>query len=133
MFAYLLAAAAQAAQPATPSAIEGRWISPSRDVIIAIAPCGDAQCGTVTWATEQAQADARRGVESLVGSQLLTDLKPSSDGEWKGRLFIPDRKLRVTAKLAPQGADALKVSGCEIGICKSQIWFRSEGSLPSEQ
>lgn len=129
MFALLLAAAAQLAAPAAPTSIEGRWTNPGKSVIIDIAPCSDALCGTVQWATVQAQEDARKGTPQLIGTQLLTDLKAKAD-KWEGKLFVPDQKLRVTAKLELQGDGQLKVSGCEIGICKSQLWSRAEGPLP---
>ena len=44
---------------------------------------------------------------------------------------MPDQRLHATGKLEPDGANQLKVSGCEIGICKSQVWTRSEGPLPA--
>ena len=120
----LLALAAQAA--AAPS-LEGRWVNPKRSVIIVIAPCAARLCGTVEWASDQAKAEARKGTEQLVGSQLLTDLAPTANGRWQGKLFIPDKKMRVTAKLQLMGADQLKVSGCALGkaLCKSQLWTRS--------
>jgi hypothetical protein len=41
----------------------------------------------------------------LIGANLLTGLKPGRNGRWSGKLFIPDRRMRVTAKieLAPDG------------------------------
>lgn len=131
MFGTVLVALA-AAQAGFPTSIEGRWINPSKTVIIAIAPCADALCGTVEWATAQAQQDARKGTPQLIGTQLLTDLKLKGD-TWEGKLFVPDQKLHVEGKLQPQGADQLKVSGCEIGICKSQVWARVEGPPPGGQ
>ena len=121
-----------AAQAAEPAAIEGRWTNPDRSVIIAIAPCAQALCGTVEWATAQAQQDASKGTPQLVGTQLLTDLK-AKDSIWEGKLFVPDQRLHVEAKLQPEGAGEMKVSGCEIGICKSQLWTRAEGPLPASQ
>lgn len=132
MLATLVTTALAAAQAAPPSAVEGRWINPSRSVIIAIAPCSDTLCGTVEWATEQAQQDARKGTPNLIGTQLLTDLQPKGD-IWQGKLFVPDERLHATAKIAPEGAGQLKVSGCEIGICKSQVWSRAEGPLPATE
>ena len=130
MFALLALALAQAA--ATPAAVEGRWINPSKTVVIDIAPCAEALCGTVVWATAQAQQDAKKGTPNLIGTQLLTGLE--SRGElWQGKLFVPDQRLHATAKIAPAGAGELKVSGCEIGICKSQVWSRLEGALPAAQ
>ena len=128
IIAFLILAASQAA-PQT--SIEGRWVNPSNSVIIAIAACGDAWCGTVQWASAQAKEDASKGTaDSLVGSQLLTNLLPKGD-VWEGKLFVPDENLHATAKLEPVGDQQLKVSGCEIGICKSQVWNRADGPLPA--
>lgn len=130
MFAMLAMTALAAAQSAPAQAVEGRWINPSKTVIIAIAPCAQALCGTVEWATEQAQEDAKKGTPNLIGTQLLTELQAKGD-IWQGKLFVPDQRLHATAKIAPEGAQQLKVSGCEIGICKSQVWTRAEGPLPA--
>lgn len=128
-FALIALAAAQAGSPAS---VEGRWINPSKSVIIAIAPCGETLCGTVEWATAEAQQDAKKGTPNLIGTQLLTDLKLNGS-TWEGKLFVPDRRLHVEAKLQPESAEQLKVSGCEIGICKSQLWSRAQGPLPAAQ
>jgi uncharacterized protein (DUF2147 family) len=130
MFAMLAMTALATAQAAPAAAVEGRWINPSKTVIIAIAPCAEALCGTVEWATEQAQQDAKKGTPNLIGTQLLTGLQAKGD-IWQGKLFVPDQRLHATAKIAPDGAGQLKVSGCEIGICKSQVWTRAEGPLPA--
>jgi uncharacterized protein (DUF2147 family) len=121
-----LSAAADAA------VIEGRWTNPSRSVVLDIAPCGGTLCGTVAWASQQAQQDARRGTPQLVGTQLLTAMKPKG-AIWQGRLFIPDENMRVTAKLQLVGDEQLKVSGCAMAgtICRSQLWNRADGPLPA--
>ena len=120
------------AQAAPAAAVEGRWTNPSKSVIIEISPCAGALCGTVVWATAEAQQDAKKGTPNLIGTQLLTGLQ--AKGElWQGKLFVPDQRLHATAKIAPEGAGQLKVSGCEIGICKSQVWSRVEGALPAAQ
>lgn len=128
----IASAALAAAQAPAPAAIEGRWTNPDHSVIIAIAPCAQALCGTVEWATAEAQKDASKGTPHLIGTQLLTDLAPKGD-RWEGKLFVPDQRLHVEARLQAEGAEQLKVSGCEIGICKSQTWSRAEGPLPAAQ
>lgn len=113
--------------PEQPS-ILGRWINPDHTVIVDIAQCETDLCGTVQWATEQAQQDARKGTPQLIGSQILTGLQ--QDGAiWKGHLFVPDQNLRAEAKIESDGTQ-LKVSGCVIAICKSQLWARADGPLP---
>jgi uncharacterized protein (DUF2147 family) len=120
--AFLALTAAQG-DPQAP--IAGRWINPDHSVIVDIAPCGDAMCGTVQWATAQAKQDAAKGTATLVGTQLLTELQPKGD-IWEGKLFVPDKNLRVEAKLEPEGDQQLKVSGCAVGglICDSELWTR---------
>ncbi|WP_235091087.1 DUF2147 domain-containing protein [Sphingomonas lutea] len=120
--AYLFALAAQAAAPG----IEGRWANPKRSVVMVIAPCGAQLCGTVEEASDKAKADARKGTAQLVGSQLLTEVRPVASGRWQGKLFVPDKRMRVTAKLQLTDAGQLKVSGCALGksLCKTQVWTR---------
>ncbi len=132
--ATLSALALAAAQAPPGSSIEGRWINPAKSVIIAIAACGEAQCGTVEWASAQAQADARKGTPNLIGTALLTDLMPKGPDNWRGRLFVPDQRMNVTAKLQRLSDSQLKVTGCAVGglICDSQTWSRSEGPPPAQ-
>lgn len=125
-----------AAQPAAQSAaIEGRWKSPGGNSIIAIAPCGDAMCGTVAWASAQAKQDSIKSTPQLVGTAVLTGLHQKDASHWQGRLFIPDQNMRVTAKIQALSAQQLKVSGCLAGkaLCKSQLWNRFDGPLPATQ
>ena len=105
--------------------ITGQWANPSKSVIIDIEPCGHASCGTVVWASAKAKHDARKGTTHLIGTKLLTDMRQTSAHEWSGELFVPDENLHATAKLNPQGKTHLKVSGCKVLICKSQMWTKS--------
>jgi uncharacterized protein (DUF2147 family) len=126
----LLMLAAIAASPAD-APIEGRWRSPGGNSIIDIAPCGSAWCGTVAWASDKAKKDAAKATDKLIGTQLLTGLEEKKPGRWQGKLFVPDRNVRVTAKLQLVTAQQLKVSGCAAKVlCNSQVWNRFEGPLP---
>jgi uncharacterized protein (DUF2147 family) len=128
--ALLLAAQAVAAAP-----IEGRWRSPGGNSIIDVAKCGEEWCGTVAWASAKAKKDAEKATSQLVGTQILTEVKAADEGRWNGRLFIPDRNLRVTAKIQVAPGGELKVSGCLAGkaLCKSQLWSPVTGPLPAEE
>ena len=111
--------------------LDGRWVNPDESVIIEIAPCGDARCGTVTWASDKAKQDARKGADELVGSNLLTALVERKPGQWRGKLFIPDRNMRATAKIELIGERQLRVSGCTLGVlCRTQYWNRAKAPLP---
>lgn len=122
------------AQAASPAPIEGRWRSPGGNSIIDVAKCGEGWCGTVAWASAKAKKDAEKATAELVGTQILTDVRASDEGRWNGRLFIPDRNMRVTAKLQMAPGGELKVSGCLAGkaLCKSQLWVPFTGPLPAE-
>lgn len=128
----LAALAAAAAQNPSPDPIEGRWRSPGGNSIVAIAPCGSELCGTVAWASDKAKKDASKTTSQLVGAQLLTGLRRRPDGRWEGKLFVPDKNLRVTAKLQLVSPGQLKLSGCAIGksACKSQLWTRVTEAAP---
>ncbi|MGE5562964.1 MAG: DUF2147 domain-containing protein [Bacillota bacterium] len=126
----IVAAMAQAAAPAS---IEGLWRSPGGNSIISIAPCGESLCGTVAWASAKARQDSARVTDHLIGTQLLTGLQQDRKGIWRGKLFIPDRNMRVTAKIERVSEQQLKVSGCAAGraLCKSALWTRTDEPLPA--
>ena len=117
--------------PVAAADIEGRWRSPGGNSIIEIAPCGSDFCGTVAWASDRARKDAAKSTDQLIGTQLLTGLQERKPGRWQGRLFIPDKNMRVTAKIQLASPQQLKVSGCAAGvICSSQLWNRFDDPLP---
>lgn len=123
----ILALAAQAAAPSAAStSIQGLWRSPGGNSIISIASCGDSLCGTVAWASDKGKKDAAKTTGQLVGTQLLTQLQQDNKGIWRGKLFIPDKNMRVTAKIERVNDQQLKVSGCAAGraLCKSTLWAK---------
>ena len=125
---FLLMASSAQAQDAS---IDGRWRSPGGNSIMEIAPCGSDKCGTVAWASDKAKKDAAKATDQLIGTQLLTGLQEKKPGRWQGKLFIPDKNMRVTAKIQLVGAQQLKVSGCAAKVlCSSQIWNRYDQPLP---
>ena len=132
LIALILAIAAQASAP--PS-IEGTWKSPGGNSIITIADCGSTLCGTVAWASEKAKKDSAKTTSQLVGTQLLTGLQQDKSGRWHGKLFIPDKNMRVTAKIERVSDAQLRVSGCAMGkaLCKAALWTRVDGPLPGAE
>jgi uncharacterized protein (DUF2147 family) len=122
-----------AAQAAAPASIQGMWRSPGGNSIISIAPCGSGLCGTVAWASEQAKKASAKTTSQLVGTQLLTNLQQGKGGRWQGKLFIPDKNMRVTAKIQLVSDQQLKVSGCLAGkaLCRADLWTRTTDPLPS--
>ena len=123
IFARIALVALAAAMPVTASAqaLEGRWKNPKGNVVVNVAPCGDAYCGTVSWASAK-----NREKGTTPGTRVLSDLKPAGDGVYKGRAFEPKRNLRGSATVRQVAPDTMIVKGCVIGglLCKSQRWTR---------
>jgi uncharacterized protein (DUF2147 family) len=121
-----------AAQPPPRAPIEGQWKNPIGSAIIAIAPCGSALCGKVVWASVRGQREASTSTSHVVGTVVLTGLQPIRD-RWTGTLFIPDDNVHVAAKLQLLDSRQLKLTGCAVAglLCRSQIWTRADGPLPS--
>jgi len=111
------------AAPATASAqtLEGRWANPKRSVIVHVARCGDAYCGTVSWASEK-----NREKGTTPGTRVLSDLRSTGDGVYKGSAFEPKRNLRGSATVHQVGPNVMVVKGCAVmGLfCKEQRWTR---------
>jgi len=122
----LLALAAPAT--AAPS-LEGKWANPKRSVIVDVARCGDAFCGTVAWANENNKRKAAAKGNRLIGARILTDLKPAGNGTYKGRAFEPKRNLRGSATVRQIGPNVMVVTGCAVlgMLCKEQRWIRVDG------
>lgn len=124
IFAKIALVALAATVPVTASAqaaLEGKWRNPKGSVVVNVAPCGDAYCGTVSWANAK-----NREKGATPGTRVLSDLKQAGDGVYKGRAYEPKRNLRGSATVRQLGPDTMIVKGCVIGglICKSQRWTR---------
>ncbi|MGR4893117.1 DUF2147 domain-containing protein [Sphingopyxis sp. LARHCG72] len=105
----------------------GLWRNATNSVHILAHHCGASMCGKVVWANEQAIADARRGgTPNLIGLDIFRDFERDKDGNWRGKLFVPDvnKTFSGTAKLLDH--DQLRGEGCLLGglICKEQILTR---------
>lgn len=127
-----IAALPLAATPATAeerfaAPIASEWRNPSNSVHVRIDQCGKQICGTITWASAKAIADARRGgTENLVGTRLFRDLEPAGKGKWKGKVFVPDIRQTFSGTIHFAEADKMVGKGCVLFgvICKSQTWSR---------
>lgn len=115
-----LAAAAPTAASAQP-ALEGQWKNPKGSVVVKVEQCGDAWCGTVSWASAKNRAKG-----TTPGTRVLTDLRPAGNGVYRGRAYEPKRNLRGSAIVRQVGPDLMIVKGCVIGglLCKEQRWMR---------
>jgi len=107
--------------------LQGEWRNTRNTVHLRVQPCGAALCGTVTWAADQQRADAKKGSgRELIGSALLRDLRKGNDGNWHGKVFVPDINSTATATVIQLNGNLIRVSGCTLfGLaCRTQHWHR---------
>ena len=121
-FATVSSAPASAGEP-----IEGVWKNRPNTLIVRIAPCGGALCGTVIRAAEDAKESVRSaGAPNLVGTRILSGLRQSSAGSYKGDIFNPNLNLHAAGTLTLESPSVMLVRGCVLAglICKQQHWIR---------
>lgn len=125
--ALLLLALALPATASAEPALTGQWKNPKGSVVVRLASCGNAICGVVVNASAHAKDTARKGgTPNLVGTRILSGLRPAADGSFKGQVFDPKRNIRAPATVRLLGPDALSVEGCALLglVCKEQRWTR---------
>ncbi|MGK6318734.1 DUF2147 domain-containing protein [Sphingomonas sp. DT-204] len=107
--------------------IAGEWRNKKDTVHIRTHACGELVCGTVSWASEKAEADARRGgTEQLVGTTIFREFRALGNGSYKGKVFVPDMNRTFSGHLTVTSDDRLLGKGCVLGglICKTTTWVR---------
>ena len=124
----IAAAAVALGAPASAKAqaLEGKWTNPKKSVIVNVARCGDAYCGTVSWATDKNRAKVADNGRKLIGTRILSDLRPAGTGLYKGRAFEPKRNVRGSATVRQVGPNTMVVKGCAVlgMLCREQRWTR---------
>ena len=109
--------------PALASAqnLEGKWANPKKSVIVNVARCGDAYCGTVSWATRQ---EPRQGRDAR--HPRAQRPQAAGRGRLQGQRFEPKRNIRGSATVHQVGDNVMIVKGCAVmGLfCKEQRWTR---------
>ena len=88
---------------------------------VEIAPCGNAYCGVLTASFNGA---GQAITSEHTGKRILWDMVPNGGGEYSGgKIYAPDRDRTYNSKMSLAGNN-LSVSGCVLGICRSQAWTR---------
>jgi uncharacterized protein (DUF2147 family) len=124
LFAALMLAAPAAASA---QALEGQWTNYKKNVVVQVERCGPAYCGRVIQASDKAKERARKGgTPNLVGTQILTGLKPIGNGKFRGQAFVPKRNIHATATVRQVSDDVMQVQGCVLGglLCDNEKWTR---------
>ncbi|MEO1638074.1 MAG: DUF2147 domain-containing protein [Pseudomonadota bacterium] len=88
---------------------------------IEVAPCGAALCGTLvrSYDANNNQMDSEN-----IGIQIISETVAQGGGEYRGKVFSPDRGRTYNSRLRLTG-NQLAVSGCVFGICRDGgTWVR---------
>jgi uncharacterized protein (DUF2147 family) len=123
----ILLASLLLAAPVSAQALEGQWTNYKKNVVVQVERCGNAYCGRVIQASERAKEKARKGgTPNLIGTQILTGLRPMGDGRFRGQAFVPKRNLHATATVQQVSDDVMQVQGCVLGglLCDKERWTR---------
>ena len=115
--------------PAAGDPVIGKWSNPRGTLAVETAPCtgGTTLCGAIIWASQEAMSDARdAGITKLIGTQLLSDYRRTSQTSWSGTVYVPDMGRSFSSRIKQTTPHELTISGCLIGgfLCKSQVWHR---------
>ncbi len=105
----------------------GTWQDPKDSVHVRTQPCGEAICGVVVWATDQAKERARRaGTQQLIGTTVFRDFHQQKANQWRGRVFVPDQNTTFSGTITLVDPNTIRGTGCLLGriICKSRTWHR---------
>ena len=88
---------------------------------VEIFECGAMICGVIRKAYNGAGQEIP---SDNIGKRMIWDMQAQGDGAYgKGKIWAPDRNKTYRSKMALSGS-TLKVSGCVLGICRSQRWTK---------
>jgi uncharacterized protein (DUF2147 family) len=90
---------------------------------VEVTRCDEALCGKIV---RTYNSEGERITTENVGKRVFWDVKPTGDGEYRGRAWVPAHDREYSAKMDLASEDRLKVSGCVGPLCQSQLWARVE-------
>lgn len=124
-FALTVAAIIGLAGTAAADPLLGTWRTAQDDNgnsgLIRVAPCGNALCGTLVQSFD---ASGNAFTSENQGRQIISETVPQGGGEYRGKVYSPDRDRTYNSRLVLNG-NRLSVSGCVLGICRDGgTWTR---------
>lgn len=111
----------------------GRWITETGNLEVQLAPCGQALCGTVVKVLANRSMSGPGAMDaadqrSPLGMAILSDLRPSGEGEWTGQIYNRENARHYSVRMSMAGGDQL-VLRAYVGLPlfgKTQVWRRAE-------
>ncbi len=104
--------------------IEGTWQTQPDDgafAFVEISPCGPAYCGVIARTFN----DSGEYQSENIGRQLVIDMVPQGNGEYRGNVWRPSNNKIYIGKINLNG-DQMELKGCIAGglLCSAQNWVR---------
>ena len=125
------------AGPARAADISGIWLTNTGDAHIRIARCGANMCGTIVWLKDPKDADGRPVTDAknpdpakrsrpLIGVEVAIGFHTESGNPEKyvGSFYNAEDGHNYSGSIAAANADTLRVEGCLLMFCQTQIWTR---------
>lgn len=109
------------ASGASADPVDGVWRSQPTDdgayITVTMGECGANICGTI-------RSVHGGGDNSIAGKRIIWNMQPRGGGEYRGgKIWAPDQDKTYNSRMTLSG-NTLRVSGCVLGICRSQNWTR---------
>lgn len=114
----------------------GVWATEAEKSHVRIKPCGEALCGEIVWLKEPTGDDGKPILDlknsdealrdrPVLGIRIIKGMTPDGAAKWDdGKIYNPEDGKTYKSKMELTGPDTLKVKGCVLFICQSQIWQR---------
>ncbi len=82
--------------------------------LVEVAPCGNKLCGKLVKSYDE---NGNETQSDNIGRNIISETVPVGGGEYKGKVYSPDRDKTYNSRLELKG-DRLEVSGCVMFICR---------------
>ncbi len=105
------------------------WWTPGFNARIRVERCGDKLCGTIVWTWDE-QPQNIVDTQPLIGRQIILDMRQEGATRWSGgRIYNPEDGRNYEASMTLASPNTLRVEGCVLFLCKTQLWRRVEPAL----
>jgi len=108
----------------------GQWVTASGNLVIQIAPCGEALCGTaIRQLANHSMSDPNAIISgpSPIGLKILRDFAPAGDNTWSGQIYNRENGKTYRCRMKVLSAYELEIHPY-VGIPlfgQTQIWHRA--------
>jgi uncharacterized protein (DUF2147 family) len=117
----------------------GVWLVQDGSAKVRVGACSGALCGNVIWIRQpidpangklwldEKSIDPNKRRRPILGIRVVIDMKPSRiPNKWTGRVYSIDHGKHFDGSLTLLTPTKLKIEGCLMLICESEIWTRAD-------